>query len=179
MPGLSQPIGATAPKTGTFQFDSKRLQGVPLDLPTAAGTSVTNNRIVNLQQDSIGVMYAVVSQGAVIYSSLVGWGVLEEALQSGGISSIAPSPNNFVNGDLVTVLRDPTQVYMIDYDPDNVPIKGIGTAYLDAKGRLSGSSAGGNLLLAGAVFSSVPGRQMANQLKTGCLFYQMKDPVTP
>ena len=180
MPIANQQIGSTQPKSGTYQNSAKRIQGIPLKIPVAAGvSSVSNNRIVSLQVDANNVMYAVISPVALALHTLIGWGVLEEALQSGGLSSIAPTPNTFVDGDLVTVLSSVAETYMIDYDPSNAPTEGIATAYLDVQGRLSSSAAGSNLALKGAVFSAVPGRQMANQLKSGCKFYQMESPIVP
>lgn len=180
MPIPNQTIGSTQPKSGTYQYSIHRIQGIPLKIPVAAGvTSVSNNRIVSLQQDANGVMYAVISPVALASHTIIGWGVLEEALQSGGIASIAPSPNTFVDGDLVTVLRYLEEVFQIDYDPSNAPSLGIGTAYLDVQGRLSSAAGGSNLALHGVVFTSVPGRQMANQLKSGCYFYQLFSPLQP
>ena len=184
MPVNNQAIGQTSPKSGTYQRTLTRMQGVTLLIPTAAVvTSVPNNRIVSLQEDANGVMYAVVSPAAYNPCSgvmiIVGWGVLGEALQSGGVSSIAPTPNTFVDGDIVTVLRNPTDEYMIDYDPSNEPTDGIGTSYIDVQGRLSSSSAGSNKAVLGAVFNSIPGREMSNQLKDGCKFFQMYSPVAP
>lgn len=179
MPIANQTIGSTAPKTGTFQYNAKRLSGVPLKVPVAAGASVTNRRIVSLQEnDTTLVLYAVVSPVALSGYTIVGWGVLEEALQSGGLSSIAPAPNTFVDGDTVVVLRDPTEVYQIDTDPDHVPTKGIGTGYVDVKGRLSSVSSG-SLLLGGAIWDSLPGTQMAGQLQDDCLYYQLSTALKP
>jgi hypothetical protein len=180
MPINNQTIGSTNPKTGTYQRTIARMQGVELIIPVAAGVDyVTNNRIVSIQQDTEGNMFAVVSRAAIADYTLVGWGVLEEALQSGGNTAIAPVPNQFVDGDTVVVLRNPMDVYMIDFDPSNEPTPGIGTAYLDSKGRLTSVSSGGNIALEGAVFDSIPAREMSNQLKEGCLFYQMFSPIVP
>lgn len=184
MPIANQAIGSTAPKSGTFQFSEHRIQGLTLLIPAAAGvSSCTNNRIVSIQEDDNGNRYAVLSPVAYVYNYdtlvIIGWGVLEEALQSGGISSIAPTPNTFVDGDTVTVLREAGVTYMIDYDPSNAPTLGIGTAKIDQQGRLSSVSSGGNIASAGSIFTSVPGIQMSNQLKTNTYFYQLKDAVTP
>lgn len=184
MPIASQKIGQTAPKSGTLQFSEHRLQGLTLLIPAAAGvSSCTNNRIVTIQEDDNGNRYAVLSPVAYTYNYdvlvIIGWGVLEEALQAGGISSIAPTPNTFVDGDTVTVLRGIGETYMIDYDTDNTPTIGIGTAYIDQQGRLTSVTTGGNVQTQGAVFKSVPGLQMSNQLKTGTMFYQLRDAVTP
>ena len=187
MPIANQQIGQTAPKVSTLQFRETRIQGLTFHIPAAAGvSSCSNNRIVTLQEDANGNRYAVLYPEAVIRSGVqlivIGWGVLEEALQSGGISSISPTPNTFVDGDTVTVLRDVAETYMIDYDPNNVPTVGIGTANVDEQGRLTGAAidySGPPIALQGAVFKSVPGLQMANQRKTNTLYYQMKDAVTP
>jgi len=180
MPVNNQAIGQTNPKTGTYQRTIKRMQGVELIIPEDAGVAfVTNNRIVSLQQDAEGNMYAVVARTAIADHILVGWGVLEEALQSGGNTAIAPVPNQFVDGDTVVVNRSAVDVYMIDFDPSNEPTQGIGTAYLDIQGRLSSVSGSGNLALQGSVFDSIPAREMSNQLKDGCLFYQMLSPIVP
>jgi len=180
MPIANQQIGSTQPKSGTYQFSEHRLQGITLKLPSGASyTSISNNRIVSLQEDTNGVRYAVPAPVAQAGLTIIGYGVLEEALQSSGNSSIAPSPNTFQDGDPVVVLRGIAETYMIDYDPSNKPTLGIATAYMDQAGRLSSVGSGSNLALKGSVFASVPGRQMANQLKTSCLFYEMESPVVP
>jgi len=188
MPGINQNIGQTNPKTGTLQFTEKRIQGLTFHIPAAAGvTEVGNNRIVTLQEDTNGNRFAVLSPVAVVRSgvqlTIIGWGVLEEALQSGGVASISPTPNTYKEGDTVTVLRDIATTYMIDYDAANIPNVGIGTCRVDAQGRLTsvaaGAYGGAPVQLYGAVFKSVPGLQMENQKKEGTLFYQMKDALTP
>lgn len=180
MPGIHQPVGSTVPKSGTLQYEAHRIQGIPLKIPAAAVvTEVPNTRIVSIQQDADNVMYAVISPVELASHKLIGWGVLEEASQSNQTGSISPTPNTYQDGSLVTVLRYPMEVYQIDYDPSNVPTQGIGAAYLDAQGRLSSSAAGSNLALKGSVFASVPGRQMANQLKSGAYYYQMESTLVP
>jgi hypothetical protein len=180
MPITNQEIGQTSPKTGTYQRTAKRMDGVELKIPSAAGVSVvTNNRIVSLQQDLELNVYAVISPVALSDHIIIGWGVIEESLQSGGLGVIAPNPNEYRDGDSVTVLRSPYDVYAIDFDPSNEPTDGIGTAYLDVQGRLSSVSGGSNLALEGSVFSGIPAREMGNQLKDGCKFYQMQSPVVP
>ena len=175
MPIPSLKISETNPKGDTYQYTSKRIAGLRLVIPQAAGvSSISNNRIVSIQEvTATKELVAVVSPVQIANHILIGWGVLENALQSGGSASIAPDPANYVDGDTVVVLRDPDNVFMIDVDPSNTPTHGIGTAYIDAKGRLSSSSAGSNLLISGAVFSGVPGLQLSGQLKTNCVFYQM------
>ena len=175
MPIPSVKIAETNPKVDTFQYTAKRVAGLRLVIPVAAGvSSVSNNRIVSIQEvTATKELVAVVSPVELASHKLIGWGVLENALQSGGNGSIAPTPNTFVDGDTVVVLRDPDNVYMIDNDPSNVPTHGIGTAYIDAQGHLSSSSAGSNLLISGSVYTGVPGLQLSNQLKLNCVFYQM------
>ena len=175
MPIPSVKIAETNPKVDTYQYTSKRVAGLRLHIPSAAGvSSVSNNRIVSIQErNTTKELVAVISPVAISGYTIIGWGVLENALQSGGNSSIAPTPNTFVDGDTVVVLRDPDNVYMIDIDPSNSPTHGIGTAYIDVQGRLSSSSAGSNLLISGSVYTGVPGLQLSNQLKLNCIFYQM------
>ncbi len=180
MPITNQAIGATSPKLGTYQRTIKRMQGVEFRIPSEAGVDeVSNRRIVSLQQDTEGNMVAVLGYTVLAGHTIVGWGVLEEALQSGGYGSIAPEPNTFVDKDTVVVLRNPLDVYQIEFDPSNEPAYGISTAYLDVQGRLTSVSGGGNKALEGAVFNSIPAREMANQLQDGCLFYQMQSPIIP
>lgn len=175
MPIPSVKIAETNPKVDTYQYTSKRVAGLRLIIPDGAGvSSVSNNRIVSIQErNTTKELVAVISPVAISGYTIIGWGVLENALQSGGNSSIAPTPNTFVDGDTVVVLRDPDNVYMIDIDPSNSPTHGIGTAYIDVQGRLSSSSAGSNLLISGSVYTGVPGLQLSNQLKLNCIFYQM------
>lgn len=185
MPNTPLSIGRTNPKTGTLQFSEHRIQGLTLLIPAESGvSSVPNNRIVSIQEDSDGNRYAVTYPAAITYNyetlKVIGFGVLEAALQSGGIDSISPTPNTFVDGDQVVVLRNVAETYMIDYDPSNVPTVGIASARVDEQGRLTSRSATtGVIQLQGAVFKSVPGLQMTGQLKTNTLFYQMRDAVTP
>ena len=175
MPIPSVKIAETNPKVDTYQYTSKRVAGLRLHIPSAAiVTEVSNNRIVSIQErNTTKELIAVISPVAISGYTIIGWGVLENALQSGGSGSISPTPNTFVDGDTVVVLRDPDNVYMIDVDPSNSPTHGIGTAYIDAQGRLSSSSAGSNLLISGSVYTGVPGLQLSNQLKLNCIFYQM------
>ena len=174
MPIPSVRISETNPKFGTYQYTAKRVSGLRLVIPESAGvTEVSNNRIVSIQEVvATKELVAVISPVEIANHKLIGWGVLEESLQSGGSGSIAPDPYTLVDGDTVTVLRDIENVYMIDVDPSNIPTVGIGTAYIDSQGRLSSSSAGSNLLISGAVFRGVPGIQLSGQLKTNCMFYQ-------
>ena len=187
MPQVNQQIGQTIPKSGTYQATLNRIDGITFLIPSNAGvSSVGVHRIVSLQEDVNGNMYAVLGPFSMTYNysamTIVGYGVLEESLQSGGINSISPTPNTYVQGDIVTVRRGFGEVYMIDYDTTSVPSKGIAatTATIDVQGRLCGASADGtHKQVNGAIFSSVPGLQLQGQLQSGTLFYMMKDAVTP
>jgi hypothetical protein len=185
MPNYPMTTGATNASPLTLQFQEDRIDGIPLHIPpSAVVTSCTNRRIVTIQESVAGVRYAVLSPVAQVgfaseQLTIVGWGVLEGALQSGGISSIAPTPLTYVDGDTVTVLRALSTTYMIDYDPSNIPTLGIGAGYVDQQGRLTSVSSGNNVALEGPIFRSVPGLQMSNQLMTNTLYYQLKDAVTP
>lgn len=184
MPKPNQAIGQTAAKPETLQYQTTRIDGITLKFTTNAAVAigsagVSNNRIVSLREDVSGKMFAFIGTDAMAGYTIIGWGVLESSLQSGGLASIAPTPNNYVDGDTVAVLRAMNDVYAIDYDTDNAPTEGIGLAYLDVQGRLSSVSTGGNIALKGAVFNSVPGIQMAGQLKDGCKFYQLGSPTIP
>lgn len=188
MPGLNQRIGDTIPKTGTLQNRQTRMQGLTFHIPAAATvTSCSNNRIVTIQEDPTGNRFAVLSPVAVIRNAIqltiIGWGVLEEALQAGGVSSISPEPNTYKDGETVTVLCDIGDVYMIDYDPENIPAIGIASCRVDVQGRLTSLAAGvggaAPIQVYGSVFKSVSGAQMKNQLKKDTYFYQIRDAQTP
>ena len=183
MPIAPLEISSTAPKTGTFQYNDGRQAGLILKLQSGV-TSVTNRRIVSIQQDSLGQRYAV--PGLKAYPDdeytdmvIIGVGVLEEALQSGGIASIAPDPNTLVDGDEVVVLNRLDNVYQIDYSLASEPTIGIASCRVDLAGRLVATSADSdNIQINGAVSTSVPGPQMSGQLQPGCKFYKLKDSVT-
>ena len=181
MPISPLEIGKTNAKIGTYQYTAKRLSGLRLVIPVAAGvTEVTNNRLVSIQQvNSTKELVAVIAPSAIASHTLVGFGVLEESLQGVGADSVSPTPNTFKDGDTVVVLRDPSNVYMIDVDPANIPVNGIGTAYMDLRGRLSSVVGGGNRLLNGAVFVGVPGLQLSGQLKKDTAFYQLQTMLEP
>lgn len=176
MPIPNQTIGSTAPKSGTLQFIATRLQGLTLKFgPSAGVTEIPNTRIVSIQEETATKkMFAVVSPIALAGHTIIGWGVLEESLQSGGVASIAPTPNNYKAGDTVTVLTGLEDVYMIDVDPDNIPANGIAVAYLDLQGRLTSDDT--TYKLNGAVFTAVPGVQLSNQLKTNSKLFRFGFP---
>lgn len=176
-------IGETNAKTDTLQWEEYRVDGLTFHIPAAAGvTSCSNNRIVTLQEDASGNRYAVLHPVAVIRNAIqlavIGFGVLENSLQSNGVSSIAPEPNTYKDGDIVTVLRMPGVTYCIDIDPANVPATGVSSCRVDAQGRLSSAIAGATIIqIYGAVYKSAPGTQMSGQLKENARFYMMRDPL--
>lgn len=194
MPQHIQNIGSTTPKLGTYQFDVARLAGVPLKLPSGV-TEITNRRIVSIQESSTGVQYVIpgtlpfeekAASGttAAVNMTVLRVGVLEYALQSGGVDSIAPEPDKIKDGDRVVVLSDPTSVYMIDYLSTAKPSKGKGDitdsngsiCRVDNQGRLvSTASTTADPLgeIFGSVYYTVPGEQLGNQLLSGCAFYQL------
>ena len=194
MPQHIQNIGNTSPKLSTFQWDDKRFSGLALKLPSGV-TEITNRRIVSIQESSAGVQYAIPGllpfeeKAATITAPAVNMtvlrvGVLEYALQSGGVDSIAPEPDRLKDGDRVVVLSDPGSVYMIDYLSTAKPAKGKGDitdsngsiCRVDKQGRLVSTASTTAAPLGevfGSVFYSIPGEQMGNQLLSGCAFYKL------
>jgi hypothetical protein len=184
MPIAPQTITATNPNPLTYQFSDDRQAGLPFIIPTdAVVTECTNNRIVTVQETPDGQRVAVL--GPIAYEpdeyttyAIINWGVLELALQSNGIDSIAPSPRTFKDGDTVTVLTGLSRVYMIDYEADHKPDVGIATARVDLQGRLTDRAADAtHIQLGGSVFDSNIGAQMSNQKLPGTMYYKLKDNV--
>ena len=194
MPGIPQNIRDTNSKDETFQYSHKRLSGLLLKLPTGV-TEITHRRIVTVQQSSNGVQYAVpgglpfvekVASGttAAVNMKIIGAGVLDIALQSAGIDSIAPKPEVLKDGDRVVVLCDPTATYMVDYLSTAKPAEGSGDitnstgsiCRVDNRGRLVSTASTTAAPLGevfGSVFSSSPGQQLSNQLKENAMFYRL------
>ena len=197
MPQFIQNISETSPKEGTFQYDGSRIAGLTLKLPSGV-TEVSNRRIVSIQESSAGVQYAVpgvlaftekAAQGTTpaVKMKVLAVGVLEYALQSGGIDSIAPDATSLKDGDKVVVLSNPAHVYMVDYVSGSKPGTGKGditdstgaVCRVDNAGRLTSAASTttapkGDVF--GSVFDSVPGEQLSNQLKDGSLFYRLFSP---
>lgn len=186
MPGLNQKIGDSIPKTGAFQYSSKRIQGVPLTIPAGVGVTETSPRhFVSLQEDAAGNIHAVLGHKpyvADVYETwkVIGYGILEEALQSNTNASIAPAPNTYNNGTLVTVIRDIHAINAVAVDPDNVPDVGIATATIDNRGRLSSVAADADhKQTAGAVFTGKMALEMDNLLAADHVYFQLNSPVAP
>ena len=186
MPKAPLTIGETNPKSGALEDQTKMSSGLRFVIPAALGiTSVKNDRIVSIQEDDDGNQYAILSNvdetiDSTIACKIIRWGFLEEALQSGGHGAIAPDPNTFVDGDIVKVMSYANARFAVAYDPDNKPVIGIGSARVDNRGRLSSVAAdASHIQLVGAVSEGKPGLQLANQLKSGCQYYQLNTPVVP
>lgn len=182
-------LGETNPTDSTLQYKAGRLAALTLVVPAAAAALLTDGKVpigtlVSIQEYPTGGIKAVV--GPVADSSdeynvgiIVGYGFIEQGLQSEGRGSIAPANGIFKAGDRVVVVTSPGEVYAVPYDTNNAPTHGISTAYFNLAGKLSSVAGGGNVAAEGAVFSGLAGLQLSNQLKTGYLFYRKSTPLQP
>lgn len=182
-------IGETNPTDSTLQFKASRLAALPLVVPTAAAALLTDGEVpigtlVSIQEYPTGGVKAVVgpvadSDDEYNVGVIIGYGFIEQGLQSEGRGAIAPANGIFKEGDRVVVVTDVNEVYAVPYDTDHTPTHGISTAYFTKAGKLTSVSSGGNVAAEGAVFSGIAGLQLSNQLKTGYLFYRKSSPVQP
>lgn len=182
-------LGETNPTPSTLQYKASRLAGLTLVVPTAAAALLTDGEVpigslVSIQEYPAGGIKAVlgpVADSADEYNVgvIIGYGFIEQGLQSGNRGSIAPKDGIFKAGDRVVVVTSPNEVYAVPYDTDNEPTHGISTAYFTKAGVLTSVSGGGNVAAEGAVFSGVAGIQLSNQLKSGYKFYRKSTPVQP
>lgn len=182
-------IGETNPTSSTLQYKANRLAGLTLVVPTASAALLTDGEVpvgslVSIQEYPTGGIKAVLGPVADADDEynvgvIVGYGFIEESLQSQGRGSINPTPGIFKAGDRVAVVMNPGEVYAVPYDTDNAPTHGISTAYFNKAGELTSVSSGGNVAAEGAVFSGIAGLQLSNQLKTGYLFYRKSTPLQP
>lgn len=180
MPGLNQKIGETIPKTGAYEYSAKRLQGLPLKLNTAESglTSAGPGQIVSIQQDANGILWAVVGHLPYVSDTydtwiVVGYGILEEALQSNTNGSIAPDANTFTDDTMVVVVRGVNDVFQVKVDPANVPNSGIAQATIDNQGRLSSVAADADhKAVKGATFTGKMTLSMDSQLQPNFTFFQ-------
>lgn len=188
--GTNLQLGETNPTTSTLQYKAERLAGVPLVVPAAAAALLTNGEVpvgtlVSIQEYPTGGIKAVVGPIADAtdeYNTgiIIGYGFIEESLQSEGRGSIAPTPGIYKAGDRVAVVMAVGEVYAVPYDTgQTAPTHGISTAYFTKAGKLTSVSGGGNVAADGAVFSGLIGLQLTNQLKTGYLFYRKESPLKP
>ena len=182
-------IGETNPTDSTLQYKASRLAALPLVVPTAAAALLTDGEVpigtlVSIQEYPSGGIKAVVgpiADDADEYNVgvIIGYGFIEQGLQSEGRGAIAPKNGVFKAGDRVVVVTSPNEVYAVPYDTDNTPTHGISTAYFNKAGKLTSVSSGGNVAAEGAVFSGLAGLQLSNQLKPGYLFYRKSTPLEP
>lgn len=183
-------LGETNPTSSTLQYEAERLQGLTLVVPTAAAALLTDGEVpvgtqVSIQEYPTGGIKAVVGPVADADNEynvgvIIGYGHIEQSLQSQGRGSIAPADGKFKAGDRVAVVMSPNEVYAVPYDVDQAaPTHGISAAYFTKAGKLTSVSGGGNVAAEGAVFSGIAGLQLTNQLKTGYLFYRKSSPVLP
>ena len=181
--------GETNPTSSTLQSKASRLAGLTLVVPTAAAALLTDGEVpvgtlVSIQEYPAGGVKAVVgpiADSADEYNTgiIIGYGFIEESLQSQNRGGIAPTPNIFKAGDKVAVVMSSNEVYAVPYDTDHAPTHGISTAYFTKAGKLTSVSSGGNVAAEGAVFSGVAGLQLSNQLRSGYLFYRKSTPLQP
>jgi len=182
-------LGETNPTDSTLQYKANRLAALPLVVPTAAAALLTDGEVpigslVSIQEYPTGGIKAVLgpvadSDDEYNVGVIIGYGFIEQGLQSEGRGAIAPANNVFKEGDRVAVLTGVAEVFAVPYDTDNVPTHGISTAYFNKAGKLSSVSGGGNVAAEGAVFSGLAGLQLSNQLKSGYLFYRKSTPLQP
>lgn len=180
MPGYAQTIGATLPKTGALQYESKRLQGVPLIIPANAGVTATSpGHIVTLQQDPNRNLWAVLGWQPYVASAyvtyvIVGVGILEESLQSNVNGNIAAAPNTYATGTQVTVLQDLNGVCAVEFETGFQPANGVATATVNTAGQVSSKAADStHTATKGAVFTAKRSLEMAGALKPGFVYFQL------
>jgi len=189
MPNYPQAISETAPKTGSAQYQTRRISGLLFKVPTLSpvASDIPVGRMVTIQEDSLGNQYAVLGfkayeQDEYETYTVIGYGVIEEALQSGITGNAAPTPNVYNDGDRVTVITGAGLICALEHEADHAPAVGIAVTNntVDDYGRLTDRTAGANYKqLTGAVSYGVPSTQMANQLKPDHAFYQFVSPLAP
>jgi len=187
MPGNSQSISETTPKTGTIQYATRRIAGLPLKIPAALAVStIPCNRIVTIQENEDKQQIAVPGHKAYeddTYSTyaIIAYGVIEEALQSGIGASAAPTANTFADGDPVTVITGSGLQAAIEYESGHAPDPGIAVTNntVDDFGRLTDRTAAADYKqTTGSVSLGVPSLQLKNQLKPNMVYYQFVSPLS-
>lgn len=182
-------LGETNPTDSTLQYKADRLAGLILVVPAAANALLTNGDVpigslVTIQEYPTGGIKAVlgpVADSADEYNVgvIIGYGFIEQGLQTQNRGGISPADNIVHAGDKIVVVMTPEEVYAVPFDTNHAPTHGIGTAYFTLAGLLTSVAGGGNVAAAGAVFSGIAQPQLSNQLKTGYLFYRKNTPLTP
>jgi len=169
MPIPSQKIGETFAKDATRVRSLLRVSNIPFKLPDdhPATTVVDNYRLVSVQEDNATKkLYAVLGWKQKDGYTVIYTGVLENAAQAESLE------NKIKEGDLVTVLSDYTDVYMIKIDSENAPTHGINSAYVDNFGRLSSLSTN-NVLFRGSIWTGMGQTELQGQLKSGHVFARL------
>jgi len=174
MPVGALEINSTHAKTGTYVRDGRRWTGIPVIFyDVGAVAEITNRRIVSIMQvTATGKLVALVGfNGALAGHTFVANGVIEQAGQTGLTGNESADGQTFNDGDLVTVIAEPTDVYMIDVDPANAPTEGIASCRVDEQGRLSSvAAAEGIREFTGSIWSAVGGFELKGQLLTNTKF---------
>lgn len=189
MPGNPQAISETSPKTGSAQFQTRRIAGLPLIIPSTLSplpTYVPVGRIGTIQEDANKNQYFVLGHKAYELDeyttyAIISYGVLEESSQSGFGNPTTGQPNQFANGDRVTVITGAGVICAVEYEADHQPSVGIAVTNntVDDFGRLTDRTAATDYKqTTGAVSLGVPGLQLKNQLKPGYVFYQFTSPLS-
>lgn len=169
MPSGALQINRTNSKTGTYVRDGRRWTGIPLKFSDAATpVPITNRRIVTIvEETATKKLFAVPGTHTDLtgHTLIVPTAVLEQAGQTGLTGSESADGQIFNEGDLVTVLVEPTDVYMVDYDPSNIPAPGLATCRVDDQGRLTSVVAGTGIEdFEGSNWSGVGGFELKGQL---------------
>lgn len=143
MPGVPLSVGATNPKDGAVQYESRRVDGLPLKIQASAGiTEVPVGSVVSWQEDTNGNQ--IVCTGAAAYTgneyatfAVIGVGFLEAATQQNG--NLNPTPGVLEEDDICAIVMDTNAVAMAPLDEGNEPTVG-GSAYVTRAGLLSSSN---------------------------------------
>ncbi len=177
MPGMTLGIGYTNPKKGAVQFDSRRIDGVPFVIPSAATiTSAPIGSIVTLQEcAALNTQRIVLGANAYTDASsnaytVIAVGFLEAATQVDG--SINQTVGYYLNGDNAAMIIDINVVASCPMDPSNNPSAGITSVYINKNGQLSSSSSTA-VAFPGVVFFQTAGQQTSGQLVSGNCFARL------
>jgi len=176
MPGFPLSVGATNPKNGAVQYDSRRVDGLPFRIQAGAGvTEVPIGSVVSWQEDTNGNQ--IICSGAAAYTgdeyatfAVIGVGFLEASSQQNG--ALKPTVNVLEDDDIGAIVMDINAVAAAPGVTGSLPTVG-GSAYVTKAGQLSSSSSG-NVAFPGEVFYGTPSVQLSGQLKTDYVFARLK-----
>lgn len=175
MPGLPLSTGATNPKNGAVQYDSRRVDGLPLKIQASAGiTEVPVGSVVSWQEDTDGNQ--IICTGAAAYTgdeyatfAVIGVGFLEASTQNSG--ALTQTPNVLEEDNVAAIVMDTNAVAAAPVVNGSEPTVG-GTAYVTRAGLLSSSSSNA-VQFPGEVFYGTPSAQLSGQLKTDYAFARL------